>query len=651
MYRNVLSRRQHIEDRERWSVTGEMRQLGMDRRITRRDFVNGVAATVAGSYLGGSTFAAAATGTTLAPVDSPDYPPLNSGLQGSSSPALSEFSALLAGKFETLQIAAGEDIEEYDLVIVGGGISGLSAAHFYRKALGTDQKILLLDNHVDFGGHAKRNEFQAGNKTMIGVGGTLGIATPFPYSYMAKALVEELGINVRRSSELTNHILETKYHLSSGIFFDESTFSEDKLLTGYGRTPWPVFLQKTPLSAAARKDLVRLYGKNPDYMTGQSEEQKTMKLKHISYEQYLLTIAKVDPGVITYFRGTNWRNNKRVDTVPAYEAAMHGSPGFNGLGLQLGEGYNEGSYVFHFPDGNASVARLLVGKLIPTAFAAPQNMDTIVDARLDYSQLDQPQSPMRIRLQSTVLRVRNDGPSERARGVLIAYRKDGKIRSVRARYCILACYNRLIPQLVPELPLAQKSALAYSVKVPMLYTNVLLRNWTSFQKLGVSRITAPGMYYSSMYLDTGSLVGGYQAIGDPEQPVLVHLVRNPNKPGLPRKQQNLAGQKELLSMSFADHELIVRRQFQSILGPAGFDAASDILAITVNRWPYGYAYTYDTLADPEVPEEQRPHVIGRKRFGRITIANSDAGAAAFTNQAMDEANRAVAELLLLQGLR
>lgn len=103
-------------------------------------------------------------------------------------------------------------------------------------------------------------------------------------------------------------------------------------------------------------------------------------------------------------------------------------------------------------------------------------------------------------------------------------------------------------------------------------------------------------------------------------------------------------------MTFRDFEFQIRSQLDRMLGTAGFNAAEDILAITVNRWPLGYAYTYDTLADPDLPPEQRPHVLGRQRFGQITIANADAGAAAFTNQAIDEAHRAVQELLVHEGL-
>ena len=222
--------------------------------------------------------------------------------------------------------------------------------------------------------------------------------------------------------------------------------------------------------------------------------------------------------------------------------------------------------------------------------------------------------------------------------------------AARARNCILACYNGLIPSLMPEAPEPQREALAYPVKVPMMYTNVLIRQWTAFQKLSVGTINAPGMYHTECRLDPGTTVGGYRGVTTPEEPILVHMMRNPNKPGLPRKEQNRAGQQELLTMTFEQFELQIRRQLGRMLGSAGFDPAGDIVAITVNRWPYGYAYTYDTLADPDVPQEARPHVIGRQRFGRVTIANADAGAAAFTNQAIDEAHRAVQELLVHEGL-
>jgi len=385
-------------------------------------------------------------------------------------------------------------------------------------------------------------------------------------------------------------------------------------------------------------------------MAGKSVEEKRAALKTMSYQDYLVNVAKISPQALPFFLGEGGRNNKRVDTMPALEAAEHGQAGFNGLGLNMQDQFNEGSYLFHFPDGNASIARLLVSRLIPGAIPGQQSMDTIVQAGVAYEKLDEPNSATRIRLSSPVCCVQHDGDPDHSSGVRVAYLNGGKSYAIRARHCILACWNAMIPSLMPEIPERQKEALAYPVKVPMMYTNVLVKRWTAARKLGVSTVSAPGMYHSRLNLDPGTTPGGYRGMTTPEEPILIHLVRNPNKPGLPRKEQNRIGQQELLSMTFADFELKIRQQLGRVLGPGGFDPAEDIAAITVNRWPHGYAYTYDTLADPDVPPEQRPHVIGRQRFGRVTIANADAGAAAFTNQAMDEANRAVQELLVLQGL-
>jgi spermidine dehydrogenase len=627
------------------------RKLGMDRPITRRDFMNGAAIGIAGAYTafhGSGMLGQSASSAPALTADS--YPPLRSGLRGNYPASISEFDNIRSGKYDNFPVPDADIQESYDLVIVGGGISGLSAAHFYRKALGEDQRILILDNQDDIGGHAKRNQFEYGGKTFLGYGGTMAIATPYPYSYSAKALLQELGIEVMRYPEFINHELDTQYNLGSAMFFDKEHFGEDRVVAGLGRTPWKDFFAKAPLSAAAQRDLARLHGKNPDYMAGMSVEEKKAKLARISYQDFLLHIANMDPGALPVFLGNGERNNKRVDTLPALEAAQHGSIGFNGLGLKLEETFNEGSFFFHFPDGNASVARLLVSRLVPAALPGQQSMNTIVGAKLLYDQLDVVDSPMRIRLNSPAVRVEHQGPPDKATWVRIAYKQNGALRAVRARNCILACYNRMIPYLMPEIPARQKEALAYPVKVPMVYTNVLLKRWSPFQKAGISRFSAPGMYYPYVQLDPGTTVGGYSGVSTPEEPILVHMMANPNKPGLPRKEQNRIGQQELLTSSFQKFELDVRQQLARMMAGTGFDPAEDIAAITVNRWPYGYAYTYDSLADPDVPLEQRPHILGRHRYHLVSIANSDAGAAAFTNQAMDEANRAVEELLVRQGL-
>src|SRR5437762_13219622 len=391
--------------------------LGMNRRIPRRDFLNGVAIGVTGA-VAGRLFAAPAF------AQSRSYPPALTGLRGNYPDAVAAFAAIEHGGYRQFGVVSFDNDarETYDLVIIGAGISGLAAAYFWRKALGPAERILILDNHDDFGGHAKRNEFQYNGRTFIGYGGTQSIATPYPYSYTAKRLIEDLGIAVERNNEFAARAAFQKLDLGPAMFFDKEHFGEDRLVAGNGRLPWPEFFGKAPLSEAARHDLIRLHGKNPDYMSGLTADQKTAKLATISYQDYLLTIAKMSPDALPFFLGQGGRNNKRVDTTPALEAARRGSVGFNGLGLTFEEEFRESSYTFHFPDGNASIARLLVNRLIPSALPGKQTMETIVQAPLTYARLDDPKSAVRIRLQSAAVRVEHDGAPapDKSRSVRVA---------------------------------------------------------------------------------------------------------------------------------------------------------------------------------------------------------------------------------------
>jgi spermidine dehydrogenase len=310
--------------------------------------------------------------------------------------------------------------------------------------------------------------------------------------------------------------------------------------------------------------------------------------------------------------------------------------------MSLGDEEKEEPYIFHFPDGNASIARLLVRALIPGAVPG-STMEDVVTARADYSRLDREGSAVRIRLNSTVVNVKHTS-AEAAREVEVAYIRGKKLQAVRAKQCVLACYNGMIPYLCPELPDKQKEALAYLVKAPLVYTHVAIKNWTSFEKLGVRQIESPGSYHVYTALDFPVSMGDYRFPGKPEEPMVLFMLRTPCKPGLPMRDQNRAGRAELMRTPFSTFERNVRDQLGRMLGSAGFDPARDIDGLTVNRWAHGYAYSYNPLFDPDWAEEEKPWVVGRKPFGQIAIANSDAGASAYTDVAIDQAYRAVAEL-------
>ena len=202
----------------------------------------------------------------------------------------------------------------------------------------------------------------------------------------------------------------------------------------------------------------------------------------------------------------------------------------------------------------------------------------------------------------------------------------------------------MIPYLCLELPEQQKEALRSLVKTPLIYASVALRNWTAFKALGISRVHAPGSYFSTFSLNQVVDIGAYRSVRSPDEPVLIRMVRTPCQPGLPERDQNRAGQLDIFNTTFETFERNIRDQLGRTLSPGGFDPAKDVTAITVNRWPHGYAYEYNPLFDPDWPEGHEPNVIGRARFGRITIANSDSGAMAYTDSAIDQAYRAVQEL-------
>lgn len=334
----------------------------------------------------------------------------------------------------------------------------------------------------------------------------------------------------------------------------------------------------------------------------------------------------------------------RFPALACYEAGDdyggYSYAGFSGMDLGEEPGKEE-PYVFHFPDGNASIARLLVRSLIPGAIPR-HTMDDVVTARADYSRLDRKASPVRIRLNSTVVHVAHVGAAQPAKEVEVAYVHGQQVVSVRASHCVLACYNGMVPYLCPELPEPQKEALAYLVKAPLVYSLVAIKNWTAFQKLGVHQIEAPGSYHVA--LDFPVSVGAYQFPSQPEQPMVLFMMRTPAKPGLPQRDQHRAGRAELMRTPFSTFERTIRDQLGRMLAPGGFDSGRDIEAITVNRWAHGYAYAYNSLFDPDWSEEEKPWVRGRKPFGRIAIANSDAGGAAYTDAAIDQAFRAMSEL-------
>ena len=630
-------------------------ELGMDRPITRRDFLNGVALGIGGLALSSSLSGCTKHGgsDSNAAQDGAGYnPAAASGMRGDNVGSFEAAHGLRDGTFWQAAGAATNTDDTYDLIVVGAGISGLAAAHFFRKLAGADTRILILEAHDDFGGHSARKEFRVSNQMLLSYGAQ-SIESPSLYSKVSKDLLAELGVDVQKFYRYFDQSLYPSLKMGSGIFFDRETFGEDRLVAGFGKIPHRDFFGKAPLSERARRDLVRIYSDKVDYLPGLTLAQKRAVLDRTSYADFLTKIAKVSPEVLPVFQTrTHDLFGVGIDAVSALACFEEGDdygygyPGLEAMGLgaagERGE-HKPDPYIFHFPDGNASIARLLVRSFIPEAIPG-HTMEDVVVAKADYSRLDRESAPVRIRLNSTAVVVQHEGDRESAKEVKVTYVRKGQLFRVRGRRCVLACYNGMVPYLCPDIPTKQKEALAYGVKTPLVYSHVAIRNWVSFQKLGVYQIAAPGSYHVYAAIDFPVSLPGYTFPSRPEEPMIVFMLRTPCQPGLTEREQHRVGRVELYDTPFETFERKIRDQLARMLGPGGFDPAEDIQGITVGRWAHGYAYEYNSLFDPDFAEGEAPHEVGRKPFGRIAIANADAGATAYMNVAIDEAYRAVQEL-------
>ena len=610
--------------------------------ITRRDFLGGTALAIGAGLTPAQQLAARL----------PPYPPALTGMRG-QHPGSFEVAHAFAHGGERFGVDDAPSEEDYDLVVVGGGISGLAAAWFYRRAVGPGARILILDNHDDFGGHAKRNEFSAGARTLIGYGGSQSIQSPKTlWSDVAKGLLRDLGVELSRFETAFDRGFYASLGLSRGVFFDRETFGRDTLVAGdallsRGGTAGPEFakfIAALPIAEASKQQLRSLYDLARDPLAGKSTEEKTEILKRTSYRDYLTKICGCSDEVANCFQGRPLGFfGLGCDAVAALDLRSFGYPGFAGLKLPTDD-HPEWSepYIYHFPDGNASLARLLVRSLVTmddTVIADP--MGDIVLAGFDYDALDRATNNVRIRLQSTVIDVRQRGD-----GVRIGYVRAGAPHRVTAKHTVLACFHMMIPYLMPDLPQPQREALALNVKTPLVYTNVVVRNWQPWIALKLADIAAPMSFFNHVALDFPVDLGGYSHPRDSAQPIVLHLEHVPGAPnsGLDARAQFHIGQAKLLAMTFADFETRIRDQLDRMLGPGGFDSGRDIAAITVNRWPHGYGYVANSLFDPDDYDERVVKMAGRP-FGRVAIANSDAGGDAYAHLAINEAARAVGELL------
>jgi spermidine dehydrogenase len=630
--------------------------------------------------------------------------------------------------------------EKYDCVIVGAGASGISAAKWYQDRFGPDKKVLIIDQLPDFGGHSHRNEFHVPNAANGGAdvmtlrnGGTVNLDSigswgqdapggiPGSYGQHAVDFLNWAGVDFTSATPWQNGGaagIPASYGLYQRLLFPAAEFGTDHVIPARNAGPfaglepataagWSAFLARTPYSAAAQAAILRVQTADEDFLANApgaplTQQQKREYLTSITYKQYLVNHAGVNDEAFfgEYWRGSGGLLGAGGQAVSAADCWILGRPGFpDGVGLGDTDDINlagigrtpyqdsrsTGGPSRAWPDGNTSLLRLALSKLIPNAFPnvdvgdGPKRPDqlSIVKAQAVYPELDNPRNGVRVRLNSTVFNVEpckdrkgyspvdyvlNRVPGTDRHHHHHGHHGNGKNegRRVWARHVVMACWNRVTAHVVDGLPKKQVEGLCYARKVPLIYGRAALNNWQAFADSKVASISPRGtsLFWDSLSVSAGAGFGPTATPGKyygptpnqpPSAPAQLTFTVVPNHPdAVPQLFAYSTGQQMLRERTWPELEDSVIDVIDRTVNKEGgdFDPERDIADWKINRWSYGYAHELTSTFDPSLygPVQGQPQYAGRQPFRNVAIANSDSEAFAYTHSAINEAYRAVQDL-------
>jgi spermidine dehydrogenase len=621
--------------------------------ITRRDFLNGTLVGVGAALLGA---AAPGHATRQAPAGVlkdawtgyggvGDYATSNGNVA-----SVREAAHLIRDKLTQAMMDDVEDTgEEYDMVIIGGGFSGIGAAYKFHKQFGDSKKCLILENHPVFGGEAKQNEFDVDGYRLYGPQGSNDFAPPgkqddsliadiyrdtgLPFEY--KLVKQDLGKTKLRTP------LEHFY----GVYWEEAKYDTGYFLGKDAKTPWVVNprednLARLPWSNELKAELNRAFADKEEYYTGEDLDRW---LDSMSYKELLEDVMGFSPKVTDYLDPVLAISMGGVgaDVYSAYSAKLLDMPGTN---VHYEYDDTEES-ALSFPGGNTGIFRHIVKYLIPDSVEGGKSFEEVLYNPIDFGALDRAQNSLRFRLGATAIDIQHSGSADTAEHVNVTYHQSGKVKSVKARTVVVSIGGWVARNIVSDMPDPIIKAYEQFHHSPILVVNVALRNWRFLDKLGIAAgrwFDGFGRFFAIRRpMDTGDKTQPF----DPDKPTVMTFYVPFNNPGLSASEQGAVGRAELLSKSYAEYESEILAQMTDMFSDYGFDAATDIAGIVLNRWGHAYISPQPGFHFG-LNGEEAPIETVKRGYGRIRFGHSELSGYMSHTRALNEGARAAAEAML-----
>jgi spermidine dehydrogenase len=610
----------------------ERRLLGLDAQITRRDFVNGTLAVAGAALASRPQVSLGATDTFTGYGGVGDYARAN----GNTWPVVQAAHRVRDGAYGPAAFSGAKSAGDFDLIVVGGGIAGLSAAYYFAK-VAPGKRLLLLENHPMLGGEARQNEFQVDGERLLGPQGSNDFIVPAPDGHsLTDAFFTEFSLP--REYEWQGWAPDLKLlrfapdnyssmdgfqetQVDVGHYFDQRQGLE---APAWLRNIWGNKLEGTPFSETARRDLLRWRANH-----GPVGEVENRYLDTLTYKDYLEGVRGYDPAVTAF-----------VEPIVGLLAGVSADAASARLGRQLVES-PERPMALSYPGGNSVFARALLRGLLPDALPGGDFSDLLYGG-VNFAALDRTSAPIRIRLGATAIRVEHQGRDPAAGIVEVVYEKSGSLYRARGRTVVMASGGWINKHLLADMPDDLRAAYEQFSYAPALIVNVALRQWRFLYDLGITACRwfddADGFGYCCN-IRRNMICAGHNPKLHPDRPAVLSFYMGLPLPGLTAAQQGAASRARLLSMSYMDFEVRVRKQMLRLFGAHGFKPERDIAAIVLNRWgharliePPGFHYGQNGKASP----------LERVRagYGRVGIGHSELNGAQHWGSALEYGRKA-----------